>query len=348
MLNNMITQLRIDRLLSEINSDLADLTREQIQTLHGILNRLIYIAAQDDGMVFRRSTDGKLQFNFKKIVDFFRPGRSVIAPVNGISTYLKEHWAGRAYYSRDTITSLRYLLSERFKLFTLEDRRLEWRNPLNRHRVTNPCADFNMLRAILLARACEEYLLAYGLKLEVTELDMATIATKTYEQVRVEYGSFPEHKAYTMAKIGDAAGLWTDSVAPHPELVEIINLEYFRVCAEKQFNDIDPDEDGRSPEQILEDEWLPVTEVEETEQDGVIVLFEKLVDVIPWKVLVRRSMFVPARKLLPKLDDGGIRVPLWALEVGARAMLWWEMQIGKCGWMQNFAPLWVLDTLVPF
>lgn len=332
---------KLDRILCEIRENLNDLTLTQIFTIQGTLNALVYSAALNDGVAYR-GPDDSLQFSFKHLGYFFRTDRAVRTPVTFIADYLQKYWAGLAHCGRDAVRWVRRLICERFKVFTQEDRTAEWRNPLNRHRNPNPCGDFNMLRALLLARACEEHLLLRR-KLEATQLNLETAGNCNYEWERIEEKSFPKHKGYTLAAIGRAAGIWRETDTPHPEIVGAIELEYLRVTAEQQFQEVDAGD--RADEEILEQEFLAVTEIETAVSHGIAVVVERIVDAVPLGVLVRRSMLVPARRLLPRVDDGGVRVPSWALEAGDRAREWWERQILSCGaWLLAVAPGWFLQT----
>jgi len=343
----MLTQIYVDRLLSEFNSELLDLNNTQILTIQGILNGYLYCAALNDDRLWR-SPDGKIHFKSSDIAQFFRTDRTVIAPVKWLSDYLQAYWKGLVFDSRDSVAKYRKLLSTKFKLFTLEERSQAWKDdPLNRHRQPNPCGEFNMLRAILLARACEEHLLCYGMELEALQLNMDVVCEGRYEFDRIEEISFPKHKAYLLAMIGKACGLWTDSEQTHPDLEAIIELEGLRMRAEKQFDDIDPDD--RTEEQVLEDEWLVVTEVEPVTISGITTIVERAVDAIPLGILVRRSMSVPfvPRPLFD--SEGAIKLPVWAIESGRQAVRWWQRAIDRAGvWLQNLAPEWVLDEIIPF
>lgn len=324
----------------EIESDLTDLSFDQILTIQGVLNALVYSAALNDELV-TRSPDRALHFNFKHIGYFFRGDRTVRTPVAFISDYLKKYWAGLAHHSRDAVRKIRRLICERFKVFTQEDRTADWRNPLNRHRNPNPCGDFNMLRALLLSRACEERLLCYGRELEATQLNIETAGNGNYEWERIEGKSFPQHKGYTLAVIGKVAGIWKDGDTPHPDIVGAIELEYLRVSSEQQWQEIEAGD--RTKEEILEQEFVALTETNTVEIDGVAVVVEKVLDAVPLGVLVRRSMLVPARRLLPKVVDGGVSVPRWAAEECDRARVWWIDRIESAGlWLLDVAPQWVL------
>ena len=203
-----------------------------------------------------------------------------------------------------------------------------------------------MLRALLLARACEEHLLCYGRQLEATQLNIETAGNEHYEWERIEDKSFPQHKGYTLAAIGLAAGVWRESNTPHPEIAGTIELEYLRVTAKQQFQEIESDD--RTEEQILEQEFIAVTESQAVVTDDVAVIVERIIDAIPLAVLVRQSMSVPARRLLPRIDDGGINVPTWARLAGDRARDWWEQQISEHRWLQDIAPDRVSDAAVLF
>ena len=334
------SQFKLAVIQREIESNLADRTLTEIFTMQGILNALVYSAALNDEVI-TRSPDRALHYDFRHIGYFFRGDRTVKTPVTFLSDYLKKFWAGVARYSRDAVRKTRLLISGTFKVFTQEDRTEDWRNPLNRHRNPNPCGDFNMLRALLLARACEERLLCYGRELEATELNIETAGNGNYEWERVEDKSFPQHKGYTLAAIGKAAGIWRDGDTPHPDIVGAIELEYLRVCAEQQFEEIDAGD--RTEEEILEQEFVAVTEMSTVESDGVATVVERVVDAVPLAVLVRRSMLVPARRLLPKVCDGGVSVPSWAVEECDRARAWWIAKIQSAGlWLLDVAPSWAL------
>ncbi|HLO52428.1 MAG TPA: hypothetical protein VK211_28770 [Kamptonema sp.] len=343
VINLMITDFKLDRIFCEIQQNLNDLTLQQVATIQGTLNALVYSAAANDGLVWR-SPDRALHFNFENIGYFFRTDRAIITPVTFIADYLKKFWAGLAHYSRDAVQRIRWLISDRFKVFTQEDRTADWRNPKNRHRNPNPAGEFNMLRALLLARACEEHLLCYGRQLEATQLNLETVGNGCYEWERIEEKSFPQHKGFLMAAIGHAAGIWTGDGEPHPEIVGVIELEYLRVAAENQYEQTEPGD--RTEAEILEKDWLAVTESETVVSDGVAVVVEKVVDAIPLVMLVRRSMRVPARRLLPRAEDGGVSVPSWVRIAGDRARAWWERQIFEHRWLQDVAPDWVLEAAV--
>jgi hypothetical protein len=197
-----------------------------------------------------------------------------------------------------------------------------------------------MLRALLLARACEEHLLCYGRQLEATQLNIETAGNGNYEWERIEDKSFPKHKGYTLAAIGKAAGIWTGSETPHPDIVGAIELEYLRLKAEEQFQETESGD--RTEEEILEQEFVAVTEVDIVKSEGMAVIAERIVDAVPLAILVRRSMLVVARRLLPKVDDGGVTVPSWALEVDDRARMWWEQVVSERGdWLLGIAPNWL-------
>lgn len=342
----MLTQIYVDRLLAEFNSELLELNNTQILTIQGILNGYIYAAALNDDRIWR-SPDWKIRFKTSDIAQFFTTDRTVIAPVKWLSDYLKEHWTGLCFDSRDSVAKYRKLLSTKFKLFTLEERTEAWKDALNRHRQPNPCGEFNMLRALLLARACEEHLLCYGMQLEALQLNMETVGNCNYEFDRIEELSFPKHKAYLLAMIGKACGLWTDSEQTHPDLEAIIELEGLRMQAEKQFDDIDPGD--RTEEEILENEMLIVTEVEPVTIDGITTVVERELETIPLGILVRRSMLVPfvPRPLFD--SEGAIKLPRWAVEPGHQALRWWQRAIDRTGvWLQDLLPEWVLEEIVPF
>lgn len=333
-------QFKLAVILREIESNLADLSLTEISTIQGVLNALVYSAALNDEIAYR-SPDRTLHFNFQHIGYFFRGDQEVRTPVTFISDYLKKYWAGLARYSRDAVRKVRLLCCKVFKIFTQEDRTEDWRNPLNRHRNPNPCGDFNMLRALLLARACEEHLLCYGRELESLQLNVETAGNGHYEWERVEDKSFPQHKGYTLAAVGKAAGIWRDGDTPHPDILSAIDLEYLRVCAEQQFEEIEVGD--RTEDELLEQEFVALTEVSTVEADGVAVVVEKVLDAVPLGVLVRRSMLVPARRLLPKVVDGGVSVPRWAAEECDRARVWWIDRIESAGlWLLDVAPQWVL------
>lgn len=334
-------QFKLDRIFREISQDLSDLSLRQVGTIQGILNGLVYSAALNDGVAYRDSNN-KLQFDFRHIGYFFRGDRAVHTPITFLAEYLKKHWAGLTYYSRDIVARTRRMMCEKFKVFTQEDRTADWRNPKNRHRNPNPCGEFNMLRALLLARACEEHLLCYGRQLEATQLNLETAGNGNYEWERIEDKSFPQHKGYTLTVIGKAAGIWTGSNTPHPDIISAIELEYLRLKAEEQFREIEPGD--RTEEEILEQELVAITEVETVESEGVAIVVERVVDAVPLAILVRRSMLVTARRLLPKVDDGGVAVPSWALDVGDRARLWWEYAAFEYSWLVNVAPDWVSEV----
>lgn len=341
----MITDFKLNQIFSEIRENLADLTLQEVATIQGTLNALVYSAALNDGLAYR-SPDRTLHFDFQHLGYFFRTDRTVRTPITFIADYLKKYWAGLAHYGKDAVQRIRRLISDRFKVFTQEDRTADWRDPKNRHRNPNPCGDFNMLRALLLARACEERLLCYGRQLEATQLNIEAIGNGHYEWERIEDKSFPQHKAYTLAAIGRAAGVWRESDKPHPEIVGAIELEYLRVIAEQQFREIEADD--RTEEQILEQEWLAVTEIESVVSDKVAVIEEKIIDAVPLAVLVRQSMSVSARRLLPRIDDGGISVPTWARVAGDRAREWWGRQISEHRWLQDVAPDRIPNAAVLF
>ncbi|MEG3877906.1 hypothetical protein QT972_11040 [Microcoleus sp. herbarium7] len=342
----MLAQFQLNCLLSRFRSHLYSFNRKQVGTMFGILNALIYSAALNSEVAYRDAMNRR-HFNLKDIDLFFEEARTVITPAEWISDYLKEHWAGLTRDSRSSVTKFRKIMCEMFKLFTLEDRHEMWKVATNRHRNPNPCEEFNMLLAMILARACEEYLITWGMQIEATELDMDAVREGKYEFVRIEDQSFPKHKAYTMARIGKAAGIWNDSQTPHPGLTELINIEYLKMKAEEQYQETEPE--GRSPEQILEEEFIAITVPEIIiSEEGTAVVTERIVDAAPLSVFVRLSMLVPPRFLLPKIDDGGILVPTWAREMGDKAMRWWQAQIDETEWMEQFAPTWVLDSLVCF
>ena len=341
----MITDFKLNQIFSDIRENLNDLTLQEVATIQGTLNALVYSAALNDSLAYR-SPDRTLHFDFQHLGYFFKADRTVRTPITFIVDYLKKYWAGLAHYGKDAVQRIRRLISDRFKVFTQEDRAADWRDPKNRHRGPNPCGDFNMLRALLLARACEERLLCYGRQLEATKLNIETIGNGNYEWERIEEKSFPKHKGYTLAVIGKAAGIWTGSEAPHPDIVGAIGLEYLRLKAEKQFQEIEPGD--RTEEEILEQEFVAVTEVDVVESEGVAVIVERIIDAIPLAVLVRQSMSVPARRLLPRIDDGGISVPTWARVAGDRARKWWERQISEHRWLQDVAPDRVLEAAALF
>ena len=335
----MITDFKLNHIFQEISQNLNDLSLQQVATIQGILNGLVYSAALNDGVAYRDGNN-KLHFDFQHIGHFFRGDRAVHTPITFLAEYLKKYWAGLTYYSRDVVARTRRLISDKFKVFTQEDRTADWRDPKNRHRNPNPCGDFNMLRALLLARACEERLLCYGRQLEATQLNIETAGNGHYEWERIEEKSFPKHKGYTLAAIGKAAGIWTGSEAPHPDIVGAIGLEYLRLKAEKQFQEIEPGD--RTEEEILEQEFVTVTEVDVVESSGVAIIVERIIDAVPLAVLVRQSMSVPAQRLLPRIDDGGISVPTWARLAGDRACEWWEKQIDTHGrWLLEITPEWL-------
>ncbi len=337
-------RFRLDRIIHEIRQNLSEFSLQQVATIQGILNGLVYSAALNDGVAYR-DTDRTLHFNFRHIGYFFRGDRAVRTPITFLSEYLKKYWTGLANYSRDVVARTRRLICERFKVFTQEDRTADWRNPKNRHRNPNPCGEFNMLRALLLARACEEHLLCYGRELEASQLNLETAGNGHYEWERIEEKSLPKHKGYTLAAIGKAAGIWNESDTPHPEIAGAIKLEYLRVTAEEQWQQTEAGD--RTDDEVLEQEFVAVTEAEVVGSDGVAVVVEKMIDAVPLVVLVRRSMLMPARRLLPRIDDGGVSVPSWVMVAGDRARKWWERSIlENGGWLQEVAPDWVKAVVV--
>jgi len=346
----IVTQIYADRLLSEFRFKLLELNRTEILTIQGILNGYIYCAALNDKRI-TRSLNGRMRFKSSDIADFFRGDRRVVCPVTWFRDYLRTYWAGLTYTSRDAIADTRKRLCEHFKIFTLEDRHEFWKDPLNRHRQSNPCGEFNMLRAIMLARACEEHLLTYGMELEALQLNIETAGNGHYEYDRIEDKSFPTHKAYFLAIVGKAAGLWTDSEQIHPDLHGIVEMEGLRMNAEHQFEQIDPgDDDDRPDSEILEEEMLAVTEIEVvTAQFGVSTIVERVVDAIPLVYLVRRSMLIPPAPR-PLFDsEGGIRLPAWVRTPRDQSVRWWQRAIDRAGsWLLDFAPEWAIDRLVPF
>ena len=348
LINMILTQIYADRLLSEFKSELLAFKRTKVCSIYAMLNAYVWHAALNDGRI-SRGRDNKRHFDFTNIAEFFRTDRQVSSPITGIKDYVKKHWSGLTYTDRECLTNLRKFISQRFKLFTLEDRTEIWEDALNRHRIPNPCGEFSMLRVILLARACEEHLLSYcGMELEAMQLNVETAGNGTYEYDRIEDKSFPKHKAYTLALVGKAAGLWTDSEQIHPDLIPMIELEGLRMQAEDQFDDTDFGD--RTEEEVLEEEWLPVTEIETvTSKSGVTTVVERVVDAIPLAILVRRSMWVPAVPR-PLFDaEGGIRLPKWAMEPSAKALKWWQRAINRAGvWLQSLAPEWVIEEFVPF
>jgi len=342
----IVTQVYTDRLLSEFNLHLLEMNNTQILTIQGILNAYIYSAALNDKRI-SRSPDGRMHFKASNIAEFYRDGRQIICPIKWLSEYLQRYWPGLTYTSRDTVAKTRKLLCEKFKIFTLEDRHEFWLDPLNRHRQPNPCAEFNMLRAILLARACEEHLLSYGMELEALQLNIETAGNGHYEFVRIEEKSFPKHKAFLLAKIGKASGLWTDSTQIHPELEGVIEMEGLRMNAEYQFSQIEP---GDTPEdEILKEETLDVTEIEVVTKGGISTVVEYVVARVPLIYLVRRSMFVPAVPR-PLFDsEGGIRLPAWVGIPREQSVRWWQRAIDRAGsWLQDFAPDWAIESYTPF
>jgi hypothetical protein len=334
----MVAQFKLGCIFSEIEENLCDLSFQEIFTILGILNGVVYSAACNEGVVSRDS-NRKLKFDFRTIGNLFRPGISVSTPVKFLAEYLKQYWSGLAFYSRDAVHRIRKLISQRFKVFTQEDRSLVWSDPKQRHRSPNPCGDFNMLRALLLARACEERLLAYGWELEATQLNMEKVASGCYEFERIEEKSFPKHKAYLMVAIAEACGIWRQKDTPHPDIAGAIDIEYLRLSAERQFQDTEPGD--RTDEEILRTEFLAVTETETIVSGDVAVVVEKIVDAVPLLALVRQSMLVPVRDRLPKTDGGGVSVPTWARRSGDRARKWWERQVNAHGrWLLEVAPEW--------
>lgn len=336
----MLTSFKLDRIFCEIQQNLNDLTLQQVATIQGTLNALVYSAAVNDGLAWR-SPDRALHFNFQHLGYFFRTDRTVITPVTFIADYLKKYWAGIAHHSRDAVQRTRRLISDVFKVFTQEDRATDWRDPKNRHRNPNPAGEFNMLRALLLARACEEHLLCYGRQLEATQLNLETAGNGCYEWERIEDKSFPQHKGFLLAAIGHAAKIWTGCTAPHPDITTKIDVEYLRVTAEEQLQQIEPGD--RTEEEILDQEFIAVTESEMIVSDGVAMIEEKVIDMVPLALFVRRSMRVPARRLLPAVEDGGVSVPSWARVAGDRARAWWEQRVTTHGrWLLEIAPEWLL------
>lgn len=176
--------------------------------------------------------------------------------------------------------------------------------------------------------------------------------------VRDESKSLPEHKAYTLVRLFNMVftgiarwGRRTESTndRPLPDVVQIVSTNFKRLQAEQAFEKIKEEEPDRPEEEILETETFDYTEPEIVESNGCAILVERLIARIPLAAMVRRSMKVPPAVRVKVEKEAGVTVPVWAIKESARAIAWWEEQLGKTElWLSEMAPSWALDAVLPF
>ena len=358
ILPNMIstTLLEVNLISGKYEELISELSFKECLTILGILNEKIYCAAVN-AKVITKCKEGRI-FHREKITKLLTEAVTVVTPVTYLATYLKMYWPNLAYHSRTAVARLREVLSEKFKLFTLEER--DWSNPEARHRAPNPCGSFDFLGALLVAKLLEARVMVWY-KLEDLRLDFTQpLGNCNYPLVRDESQSLPAHKGYTMVKLYnflfEGIDRWRrDEVdfggqQPIPETVQAIKVRYQTLLAEEAFTAALESDPNRDPTEVLETEVFEFTEPVICESDGIAILTERVIAAIPLSRLVRRAMKVVPKARLPiPSQEASVRVPCWALSESSKALAWWQRRIENSGlWLSALAPSWVLDEIVPF
>ncbi len=331
-----------------------------VATALAILNTQLF-CAQKNKKVLVRHENGTLKFHPENIPKLFAEPLSVIVPVDFMAKHLKEHWAGFTYISRNKIQEIRADLSARFKLFTLEER--DWSDPANRHRAPNPCESFNLIGALLLARALEDILLTHR-KLEAKQLDWSQpIGNGNYPEIRDEDNcALPAHKAYSTValynKIFEDIDVWgRDEVdfgdrEPRPEVIRAIELEAKTLQAEQAFEAVLDADPIRDPEMVFITETFDYVKSEIIEGESVNCRIEvsNVVSTHPFCEFVRLTMKVsPKIRTLCQKRENAVNIPAWAFAQGESALKWWQKRIDStCLWFTEMAPSWVLDNIIPY
>lgn len=355
----MITrsEQEINALSQQFDAKLDGKCIEEIFTIFGILNRTLYMVGYETHVISAVQSDGLRTYDQKNVTKLVQP-QSIAPTMTGIMTYLFKHWQGRCYTSKSTVERVRRDLSEIFKLYNLEDRRESRKNPKNRNRQPNVMSNFDAVAALILAERCELILLQHY-SLEELQLDWSQeVGNGNYPMVRDESKSLPEHKAYTLVRLFNMVftgiarwGRRTEPTndRPLPDVVQIVNTNFKRLQAEQAFEKIKEEEPDRPEEEILETETFDYTETEIVESNGVFAVVDRLIARIPLATMVRRSMKVRPVPRVKVEKEASVTVPVWAIEESARAICWWEEQLGKTElWLTEMAPSWVLDAVLPF
>lgn len=350
-----ITLHEVNTIAQEFDEKLKGYRFTKVFTIFGILNRMLYLAAIKEKIISHPNPKTGLRAYNKKNIGRLAQPITVISCVTGTETYLKEHWA-RAAHSVNPIRETRELLSETFKLFTLEDR--DWSVAENRGRAPNPCSEFDSVRSLILAERCEQKLLV-RFKLEEIQLDWSQeIGSGNYPTVRDESKSMPEHKAYTLVALYnmmfDGIARWgrqdePSGSNPLPEVVENIHNNFKELQAEKAFDRLQDEQPDRPPEEILATESFDFVAPEIIVSNGLSILVDRLIARIPLASVIRRSMQVPPVPRVEVKKEASVAVPVWAMERNDVAIAWWDEQLSKTGlWLSELAPSWVLDAILPF
>lgn len=347
-----------DQLFSKLQEDLLSSVKDlrDVATISGLLNSYIYCCGLKTGVILRDSKRN-LIFNQNNIEKLLNP-IEVSVSMTHLVDYLKEHWTGFTYTSKKLIERYRRQLSEFFKIFTLEER--DWSVPANRHRAPNPCGSFDILQALMLARACEiELLTRY--RLEEQQLDWSQeIGNGNYPMVRDESTSLPAHKGWVMMKLFGMVfkGItgWRKESEPSTEqplsmVVTALRTKHLALQAEIRLDELVEADPEREPEEILATEVMEIVETEVVESEGVAALVEKVAATIPllWAVRRREMRVSPkVRRSIP-VAEASVNVPCWALKQSDCALAWWEKRIERSGlWLSQLAPSWVWDAVLPF
>ena len=336
-------------------------TRKEVFTILGILNGMLYCAALNAKVITRDKV--RKYFN-REYLPALLNAPTVTVSVRFLMDYLKEHWKGLTYYSVNAVMRFREILSQEFRLFTLEKR--DWSDPKNRHRNPNPCGQFNVIKALQLAEQCEIRLKEHY-KLEEVGLDWTQkIGNGNYPMVRDESKSFPAHKGFVMVKLhrmilGPVSTYCRDDddfVLQYelllPLAIQAIENEYLALQAEEMLEQAEAQLDklkGDNPdadEQDLLAEPMEIVETETVESGGIAVVVSHVAKVIPLTTgLIRCCMWVlPAPR--PKREKT-LTVPCEVLEQSESALDWWRERIDSSGlWLSQMAPQWVWDAVLPF
>ncbi len=352
------TEQEINALSEEFDAKLRGKSITKIFTIFGVLNHILYIAGRQVKIISdKHGSKGLRDYNQDNINDLVQP-LAVPVKMEGIMTYLNNHWEGRCHTAKGTVDQVRHDLSDNFKLYNLEDRHELWGEPKNRNKQPNVMTNFDAVAALILAERCELILLEHY-SLEELQLDWSQeIGNENYPTVRDESKSLPEHKAYTLVRLFNMVftgiarwGRRTEPTndRPLPDVVQIVNTNFKRLQAEQAFEKIKEEEPDRPEEEILETETFDYTETEIVESNGVFAVVDRLIARIPLATMVRRSMKVRPVPRVKVEKEASVTVPVWAIEESARAICWWEEQLGKTElWLTEMAPSWVLDAVLPF
>lgn len=352
------TEQEINALSQEFDAKLRGKSITKIFTIFGILNHALYIAGRQVKVISdKHGSKGLRDYNQENINDLVQP-LAVPVKMEGIMTYLFEHWEGRHYTSKNTVDKVRHDLSDNFKLYNLEDRRESRKIAKNRNKQPNVMTNFDAVAALILAERCELILLEHY-NLEEIQLDWSQeIGNGNYPMVRDESKSLPEHKAYTLVRLFNLVftgivrwGRRTEPAndRPLPDVVQIVNTNFKMLQAEQAFEKIKEAEPDRPEEEILATETFDVTETEIVESNGCAILVDRLIARIPLAAMVRRTMKVPPAKRVKVEKEAAVTVPVWAIEKSEQAIAWWEEKLGKTElWLSEMAPSWALDAVLPF